>query len=103
MVDKPDGRANVWITIGITEGKNREVRKVLESIGLKVNRLIRLAYGPFQLGNLEPGDVEEVGPRVIRELLSDMIDPLKNLPPEGASQTLDGPAASQFSGHRFSP
>ncbi len=98
MVDKPDGRANVWITVGITEGKNREVRKVLESIGLKVNRLIRLAYGPFQLGNLEPGDVEEVGPRVIRELLSDMIDP-RNLPPEGASQTQDRPARA---GSRFS-
>jgi 23S rRNA pseudouridine2605 synthase len=95
--DKADGRANVWITIGITEGKNREVRKVLESIGLKVNRLIRLAYGPFQLGNLEPGDVEEVGPRVIRELLSGMIDP-RNLPPEGASQTRDQPAR----GSRFS-
>ena len=99
MVDKPDGRANVWITVGITEGKNREVRKVLESIGLKVNRLIRLAYGPFQLGNLEPGDVEEVGPRVIRELLSGMIDP-RNLPVEGASQTQDRPAAR--SGSRFS-
>ena len=98
MQDKPDGRANVWITVGITEGKNREVRKVLESIGLKVNRLIRLAYGPFQLGNLEPGDVEEVGPRVIRELLSDMIDP-RNLPVEGASQTQDRPARA---GSRFS-
>jgi 23S rRNA pseudouridine2605 synthase len=84
--EKADGRANVWLTVSITEGKNREVRKVLESIGLKVNRLIRLAYGPFQLGNLEPGDVEEVGPRVIRELLGDVID-IRNLPPEGASQT----------------
>ncbi len=95
MQEKADGRANVWITVAITEGKNREVRKVLESIGLKVNRLIRLAYGPFQLGNLEPGEVEEVGPRVIRELLSDLI-PLKNLPPEGASQTLGQPK-SRFS------
>nr|WP_281064970.1 pseudouridine synthase [Asticcacaulis solisilvae] len=90
--DKADGRANVWLTVSITEGKNREVRKVLESIGLKVNRLIRLAYGPFLLGNLEAGDVEEVGPRVIRELLSDKIDP-RNLPPEGASQTRDLPKA----------
>lgn len=96
--DKADGRANVWITVAITEGKNREVRKVLESIGLKVNRLIRLAYGPFQLGNLEPGDVEEVGPRVIRELLSGLIDP-RNLPPEGASQTQERPVRS---GSRFS-
>ncbi len=92
LVDKADGRANVWLTVSITEGKNREVRKVLESIGLKVNRLIRLAYGPFQLGNLESGDVEEVGPRVIRELLSDKID-ARNLPPEGASQTMDAPKA----------
>ena len=95
MQEKADGRANVWITVAITEGKNREVRKVLESIGLKVNRLIRLAYGPFQLGNLEPGEVEEVGPRVIRELLSEVV-PLKNLPPEGASQTQARPA-SRFS------
>ncbi len=95
LAEKADGRANVWITVSITEGKNREVRKVLESLGLKVNRLIRLAYGPFQLGNLEPGEVEEVGPRVIRELLSDLV-PLKNLPPEGASQTRSKPV-SRFS------
>ena len=58
--------ANLWITVAITEGKNREVRRVLEHLGLKVNRLIRLAYGPFQLGTLGVGEVEEVGPRVIR-------------------------------------
>lgn len=90
VAEKADGRANVWLTVAITEGKNREVRKVLESIGLKVNRLIRLAYGPFLLGNLESGEVEEVGPRVIRELLADVV-PLKNLPPEGASQTQGAP------------
>lgn len=71
--------ANLWISVSITEGKNREVRKVLESIGLTVNRLIRLAYGPFQLGTLPVGSVEEVGPRVIRELLSEHIRP-ENLP-----------------------
>lgn len=70
----PQG-ANLWITIGITEGKNREVRRVLEHLGLKVNRLIRLAYGPFQLGTLASGCVEEVGPRVIRELLGEVIAP----------------------------
>ena len=70
----PQG-ANLWISVAITEGKNREVRRVLEHLGLKVNRLIRLAYGPFQLGTLEPGGVEEVGPRVIRELLADRIAP----------------------------
>ena len=71
--------ANLWITLDLAEGKNREVRKVLEALGLTVNRLIRLAYGPFALGTLEPGAVEEVGPRVIRELLSGHIAPA-NLP-----------------------
>ncbi len=67
--------ANLWITIAIREGKNREVRRVLEAVGLKVNRLIRLAYGPFSLGNLQPGEVEEVGPRVIREQLAEFLTP----------------------------
>ncbi len=67
--------ANLWITVTLTEGKNREVRKVLEALGLIVNRLIRLSYGPFQLGTLEIGQVEEVGPRVIREQLAEHIAP----------------------------
>lgn len=67
--------ANLWISVTLSEGKNREVRKVLESVGLKVNRLIRLAYGPFALSTLPPGEIEEVGPRVIRELFSDLIAP----------------------------
>lgn len=82
-VDKADsdgrGPANLWISVSITEGKNREVRKVLEYMGLTVNRLIRLAYGPFQLGSLPLGSVEEVGPRVIREMLAEHIRP-ENLP-----------------------
>ena len=48
------GGANAWITLSLTEGKNREVRRVLEALGLKVNRLIRIAYGPFQLGRWRP-------------------------------------------------
>lgn len=74
----PQG-ANVWITVTLAEGKNREVRRVLESLGLKVNRLIRLSYGPLALGALGLGEIEEVGPRVIREQFADFIDPA-NLP-----------------------
>jgi 23S rRNA pseudouridine2605 synthase len=71
--------ANVWITVSLTEGKNREVRRVLEALGLKVNRLIRLSYGPFQLGTLGAGQVEEIGPRVIREQLEGLVAP-ENMP-----------------------
>ncbi len=62
-------RSNVWIAVSLTEGKNREVRRVLEAIGLKVNRLIRIGYGPFQLGNLKEGEVEEIGARILKEQL----------------------------------
>ncbi|WP_135213217.1 pseudouridine synthase [Vitreimonas flagellata] len=61
--------ANAWISVAITEGKNREVRRVLDAIGLKVNRLIRVSYGPFQLGTMEPGAVEEIPAKVLREQL----------------------------------
>ena len=61
--------ANAWITLTLSEGKNREVRRVLEAIGLKVNRLIRVSYGPFQLGTLAPGAVEEIPRKLLRESL----------------------------------
>ncbi|MDH3473292.1 MAG: rRNA pseudouridine synthase [Rhodospirillales bacterium] len=61
--------ANAWLTMSLAEGKNREVRRVCEHLGLKVSRLIRLAYGPFQLGRLPPGGLEEVPARVLAEQL----------------------------------
>lgn len=61
--------ANVWITMGLREGKNREVRNVLGALGLEVNRLIRISYGPFQLGDLPSGHVEKVKTRVLRDQL----------------------------------
>jgi 23S rRNA pseudouridine2605 synthase len=57
-----EGGANHWISISLAEGKNREVRKVLEALGLTVNRLIRMSYGPYELGPLGKGDVQEVDP-----------------------------------------
>lgn len=57
---------NAWLTVALREGKNREVRRVLEHAGLQVNRLIRTAYGPFQLGHLPKRSVEEVSPKVLR-------------------------------------
>lgn len=58
---------NLWLTVSLREGKNREIRKVLETLDLSVNRLIRVAYGPFQLGGLEPGAVDEIRPKVFKE------------------------------------
>ncbi|MEQ8435207.1 MAG: pseudouridine synthase [Oceanicaulis sp.] len=84
-VDRRTG-ANVWLTIGLKEGKNREVRKVLSSVGLTVNRLMRTAYGPFQLGSLKRGDTEEVKLSVLRDQLGRLypLDRDGNLMAEGA-------------------
>ena len=61
--------SNVWLVVALREGKNREVKNVLSSLGLTVNRLIRVSYGPFQLGDLREGEVETVRARVLREQL----------------------------------
>lgn len=66
--DRQQG-ANAWLTVAIREGKNREIRRTMEAIGSTVNRLIRTSYGPFQLGNLKQGTVEEVRPKVVRDQL----------------------------------
>lgn len=58
-----------WVTVSLKEGKNREVKRVMESLGLKVARLIRISYGPFQLGHLAEGQVEEIPARLWREQL----------------------------------
>ena len=66
VVDRKQG-SNVWLTMSLREGKNREIRRVLAHLDLQVNRLIRVAYGAFQLGQLQPGDLEEVTGKVLRE------------------------------------
>jgi 23S rRNA pseudouridine2605 synthase len=65
--------SNVWITFGIREGKNREVRNVLRHLGLHVARLIRVSFGPFQLGEIAEGEVSEVPTRVLREQLGEKL------------------------------
>jgi 23S rRNA pseudouridine2605 synthase len=60
---------NTWLTVSLREGRNREVRRVMAHLGMSVSRLIRIAYGPFQLGTLERGGVEEIPARVLREQL----------------------------------
>ena len=85
-LDREQG-ANVWLTMGLCEGKNREVRKVLEQLGLTVNRLIRVAYGPFELGELDDGAVREVetaelraalGPEIAEQANADFESPLED-------------------------
>ena len=67
-LDREQG-SNVWITLGLREGKNREIKKVLEHLGLAVNRLIRVSFGPFELGDLAEGEAAEVRTRVLRDQL----------------------------------
>ena len=70
VLDRVQG-ANAWLTVGLREGKNREIRRAMSAINLTVNRLIRTSYGPFRLGDLQPGDVEEVRGKVLRDQLGE--------------------------------
>jgi 23S rRNA pseudouridine2605 synthase len=67
-IDREQG-ANLWLTISLREGKNREVKRIAEHLGLAVNRLIRVSFGPFALGDLAEGAVEEVKGRVLADQL----------------------------------
>ena len=71
-LDRVQG-SNCWLTMGLREGKNREVKRVLEHVGLEVNRLIRLSFGPFQLGDLPEGEVSEVRTRILRDQLGEAL------------------------------
>ena len=78
-LDRQQG-ANAWVTVGIREGRNREVRRAMEAVGLSVNRLIRVSYGPFQLGTLKPGAVEEIRPRILRDQLGETSEEAQKKP-----------------------
>ncbi|MEM6710757.1 MAG: pseudouridine synthase [Pseudomonadota bacterium] len=82
---------NQWLTVGLREGKNREVKVVLGALGLQVNRLIRISYGPFQLGELEAGAAQEVRTRILRDQLSGKVF-------KEAGLLFDGPLHSEVVG-----
>src|SRR5437667_173748 len=71
-LDREQG-SNLWLTFAMREGKNREIRNVLGALGLQVNRLIRISFGPFRLGELSEGAVEEVATRVLREQIGERV------------------------------
>ncbi|MBX4970925.1 23S rRNA pseudouridine2605 synthase [Rhizobium binae] len=96
-LDRTQG-SNVWITMGLREGKNREIKNVLGALGLDVNRLIRISYGPFQLGDLPEGHVIEVrgrtlrdqlGPRLIEEAKANFDAPIYNAPAVAAEDEVE--------------
>ncbi|ULR43362.1 pseudouridine synthase [Rhizobium sp. K102] len=98
-LDRTQG-SNVWITMGLREGKNREIKNVLGALGLDVNRLIRISYGPFQLGDLPEGHVIEVrgrtlrdqlGPRLIEEAKANFDAPIYNAPAVAAEEEVEAP------------
>lgn len=91
-LDRQQG-ANAWLTVGLREGRNREIRRAMEAVGLKVNRLIRISYGPFQLGELPSGEVEEVRRKVLRDQLGPAADALLGSP-------APTPKKASFSGHK---
>jgi 23S rRNA pseudouridine2605 synthase len=82
---------NVWLTMGLREGKNREIKRVLEHLGMSVNRLIRVSFGPFELGDLPEGQVEEVRSRVLRDQLGVKLAKQAGVDFEGATETLVAP------------
>lgn len=86
-LDRVQG-SNAWLTVGLREGRNREVRRAMAAIGLTVNRLIRISYGPFRLNELQPGEVAEVKPRILRDQLG--FDPDEGA--EGAEAPASKPA-----------
>ena len=79
VLDRETG-ANNWLTVTLTEGKNREVRKALESLDLMVNRLIRVAYGPFELTDLKPGQVDEIPADLLGEAIGHLYEGAKTAP-----------------------
>lgn len=101
-IDREQG-SNLWLTIGLREGKNREVKRVMEHLGLGVTRLIRVSYGPFQLGDLAPGAVEEVKGRVLRDQLGDKLASAAGADFEAPLRDLEATPMEKPRAHRRRP
>jgi 23S rRNA pseudouridine2605 synthase len=104
--------SNVWIMMGLREGKNREIKRVLEHVGLAVNRLIRVSFGPFELGDLPEGAVAELNTRILRDQLglklakqagANFDAPIESRPPPVAPPPRDGRRAGGDRGERPRP
>lgn len=105
--------ANAWLRVALTEGKNREVRRLLNHLGLDVTRLIRISFGPFQLGKLEPGGSAEVPAKSLTEQLGGLLPKSASLPPpeprrapkrkQGAKPAKRAKAKPRHAHHRRTP
>lgn len=95
-------RGNAWIQVTLKEGKNREVRRALSELGLEVNRLIRISYGPFQLSGLIKGATEEVKNKILRDQVGHLIDIPANKPIEAKKPGHKPKRGSHASAKRFS-
>lgn len=100
-LDRQQG-ANAWLTVGLREGRNREIRKAMEAIGLVVNRLIRISYGPFQLEQLKVGEVEEIRPKVLSDQMGWTADKKATVrkKPDSAKAGVGKSAKSRASGSK---
>jgi 23S rRNA pseudouridine2605 synthase len=99
-LDREQG-ANAWLTLGLREGKNREIKKILEHLGLAVNRLIRVSFGPFELGDLPEGEVMEVRTRVLRDQLGVKLAKEANVDFDAPQiVAIESPPAGKSSGER---
>lgn len=98
VLDRVQG-SNAWLTVAMREGKNREIRRVMEHFGWRVNRLIRLCYGPFQLGGLMPNALEEVAPKVLGDQLGSLLTDERARPrrrsPGATARASQAPAAAR--------
>jgi len=92
-ISEAQAAANIWLDVSLSEGKKREVRRALEAVGLKVNRLIRVSYGPLLLGDLKPGAVEEVSQEELLTHFGDLI-------PEARRPKVDRPSRPSRVGAR---